>query len=99
MKKLLAERMREARRLIILQLLAQMEGRRLDLSLLGRALRDLDYETERTVLQSEVRWLERQALLQIDDARPIWGLTLTERGDQAQRGAIEEPGVARPDLP
>lgn len=99
MKKLLAERLRESRRLVILQLLAAVERRRLDRQLMSLALRDLDNETERTVLASELRWLERQALVSIDDARDNWLICLTERGDLAQRGEIEEPGVARPELP
>lgn len=95
----LDERLRQRRRLIILQLLAAMEDRRLDLSLLGMALRDMDHEMDRTVLQAEVRQLERQGLLQINSALEIWSVILTARGDQVARGVIEEPGVARPDLP
>ena len=94
----LGERLRQRRRLIILQLLAAMEDRRLDLSLLGMALRDMNHEMDRTVLQGEVRQLERQGLVQVNAALEIWSLTLTARGDQVQRGVIEEPGVARPDL-
>lgn len=99
MKKLLAERLRETRRLVILQLIAALERRRIDQQLLSLALRDLDHETERTVLQSELRWLERQGMVEISDDRPNWLICLTERGDLAQRGEIEEPGVARPALP
>ena len=99
MNKLLAERLRETKRLTILQLLASVEGRRIDLGTLGLALRDLGHETERTVLDSECRWLERQGLvlLQPTGGSPL--VVLTEKGDMAQRGAIEEPGVARPALP
>lgn len=98
MKKLLADRLREARRLLILQLVAAVESRRIDISTLGRALRDMDHTTERTLLQSELRWLERQNLVSIVELPLTWSIGLTERGDLAQRGDIEEPGVARPDL-
>lgn len=104
MKKLLADRLRESRRLLILQLVAAVERRRIDISTLGQALRDMDHVTERTLLQSELRWLERQGLV-IIEAQPstgvaaTWSISLTERGDLAQRGDIEEPGVARPELP
>lgn len=98
MKKLLADRLREARRLLILQLVAAVESRRIDISTLGRALRDMDHTTERTLLQSELRWLERQNLVSIVELPLTWSISLTERGDLAQRGDIEEPGVARPDL-
>lgn len=98
MKKLLADRLREGRRLLILQLVAAVESRRIDISTLGRALRDMDHTTERTLLQSELRWLERQNLVSIVELPLTWSIGLTERGDLAQRGDIEEPGVARPDL-
>lgn len=98
MKKLLAERLQETRRLVILTLVAAIEARRIDLNLLRLALRDLGHETERTVLQSQLRWLERQGLIAIDDDRENWLIALTERGDLAQRGEIHEPGVARPEL-
>ncbi len=99
MSKLLAQRLQEARRLIILQLIASLEARRIDLNLLRLALRDLGHETEKTVLQSELRWLGRQALIDLDERTDNWLARLTERGDLAQRGEISEPGVARPELP
>lgn len=98
MKKLLAERLQETRHLVILTLVAAIEARRIDLNLLRLALRDLGHETERTVLQSQLRWLERQGLIAIDDDRENWLIALMERGDMAQRGEIHEPGVARPEL-
>lgn len=97
--KLLAERMREAKRLIILQLLASVEGRRLDLAILALALRDLDHATDRTVLESEVRQLDRQGLVLTRTTPASLSIALTEKGDLVRLGAIEEPGVARPDLP
>ena len=98
--KLLEERLRETKRLVILRLVAALERRRIDLMTLRSALRDLGHETERDVLVSELRWLDRQSLLRLDDlAGGGLLITLTERGDMAQRGEIEEPGVARPDLP
>lgn len=100
MSKLLAERLRESKRLTILTLLGAVEGRRIDLGTLALALRDLAHETERTVLVSELRWLERQGLVRLTSVGDsLVAIELTEKGDQAQRGVIEEPGVARPALP
>lgn len=99
MKKMLAERLLETKRLTILQLLGSLEGRRIDLGTLGLALRDLGHETERTVLESELRWLERQGLVVLEETAGAPIVVLTEKGDMAQRGAIAEPGVARPALP
>lgn len=97
--KMLAERLREKKRLRILELLAQLEGRRLDLATLGLALRDLDLATDRTALESEIRQLERQGLVVTRQPAATLIIVLTERGDLVQRGDIEEPGVARPELP
>lgn len=96
---MIADRLREARRLIVLQLLAAIEGRKVDAGTLGLALRDMGHGAESTVLESELRWLERQGLVQLipTAAKPV--VALTEKGDLAQRGDIEEPGVARPALP
>ncbi len=98
--KRLEERLRETKRLTILQLIAALEPKRIDLMTLGYALRDFGQETERTVLEGEVRWMGRQGLVVIDE--PMAGVlqvSLTQRGDMAQRGEVEEPGVARPALP
>ena len=99
LKTMIADRLREARRLIVLQLLAAIEGRKVDAGTLGLALRDMGHGAESTVLESELRWLERQGLVQLipTAAKPV--VALTEKGDLAQRGDIEEPGVARPALP
>lgn len=99
MSKLMAERLRETKRLMVLQLLGAVEGRRIDFGTLGLALRDLGHETERSVLESELRWMERQALVQLTTADGWTVVSLTQKGDMARRGAIEEPGVARPELP
>lgn len=99
MSKLLAERLKETKRLTILQLLASVEGRRIDLATLGLALRDLGQPTERSVLESEIRWMDRQGLVQLVATAGAPIVALTEKGDMAQLGDIEEPGVARPALP
>lgn len=98
--KRLEERLREQLRLTILQLIGALERRRIDDATLSLALRDLGHETERPLLVSELRQLERQALVLIEDLGEGRLLVLlTERGDLARRGVIEEPGVARPALP
>lgn len=95
----LQERLRESLRLIILTLLGAVESRRVDSRTLAMALRDMGHETAREPLESELRWLERQGLVTLE--RPVAAtlvIALTEKGDQAQRGVVEEPGVARPAL-
>jgi hypothetical protein len=99
MKKTLAERLRESLRLTILQLLGELENRRIDERTLRMALRDMDRETPRDVLFSELQWMDRQGLVILNDVGMVTAtVTLTERGDLAQRGETIEPGVARPAL-
>lgn len=99
MKKTLNERLRESLRLTILQLLGELENRRLDERTLGMALRDMERETARDVLLGELLWMDRQGLVSLTNTDTYSAtVTLTERGDLAQRGETVEPGVARPAL-
>lgn len=98
MKKALEQRLRESRRLVILRLLNEMEARRLPDALLASALRDLDMEASADVLKGELSWLARQGLVTLDDTAIGQSVILTARGDEAARGVIVEPGVARPAL-
>lgn len=98
MKKMLAQRLAESRRLIILQLLNAMEARRMPDSLLASALRDMDMETTPDVLAGELAWLERQGLVNLEQTAIGQSIAITAKGDQHERGVIVEPGVARPAL-
>ncbi|PZR32280.1 hypothetical protein [Caulobacter segnis] len=99
MNKTLAERQRESRRLLILELLLQLENRHIDERTLAAALRDMDWETARDVLRSELQWMERQGLVTLKNTEAsTWSIWLTERGDLCARGETTEPGVARPAL-
>lgn len=99
MKKPLAERQRESRRLLILELLLELENRHIDERTLSAALRDMDWETARDVLRGELQWMQRQGLVTLKNTdEPIWSIWLTERGDLCARGETTEPGVARPAL-
>lgn len=99
MKKPLQERLRESLRLVILELLGELESHRLDERTMGMALRDMGRETARTVLYSELLWMERQGLIALANVDTACATaTLTERGDLCRRGETFEPGVARPAL-
>lgn len=98
MKKLLEQRLRESRRLTILQLLNAMDARRLDAGTLRLALRDLDMEIPADVLDGELAWLDRQGLVTLEIMALGQSVTITARGDQHARGVTVEPGVARPEL-
>lgn len=98
MKNTLETRLRESRRLMILQLINALEARRIDTGTLAYALRDLDMEMPADVLDGELSWLERQGLVSIDRLPIGKSVAITARGDQHARGVTVEPGVARPAL-
>ncbi len=98
MKKLLADRLRESQRLTILSLIAALERRDIDDRTLRLALRDLGQELDSTLLLGELRWMERAGVVRLQDMAAGYRAFLTEQGDLAQRGVIEVPGIARPDL-
>jgi len=97
-KNTLETRLRESRRLMILQLINALEARRIDTGTLAYALRDLDMEMPADVLDGELSWLERQGLVSIDRLPIGKSVAITARGDQHARGVTVEPGVARPAL-
>ena len=98
MKTTLEARLRESRRLMILELINALDARRIDTNTLGYALRDLTMEMPADVLDGELAWLERQGLVTVE-ALPIGkSVAITARGDQHVRGVTVEPGVARPAL-
>ncbi|MNU42696.1 hypothetical protein D3C71_314610 [compost metagenome] len=98
MKKVLEQRLRESRRLVILQLLNAMDARRMSGGLLASALRDMGMEAPADVLKGELAWLERAALVSLEDTPIGQTVTITARGDEHARGVVVEPGVARPEL-
>lgn len=99
MFKTIEERQRESLRLLILELLLQLESRHIDERTLSAALRDMDWETARDVLRGELQWIQRQGLVTLKNTEtPTWSIRLTERGDLCARGETAEPGVARPAL-
>lgn len=98
MKKVLAERLRESRRLVILDMVSRMESRSMPESMLASVLRDMNMETSPDVLKGELVWLDRQGLVALEETAIGYSITITTRGDQHARGVIAEPGVARPAL-
>lgn len=95
--KTLQERLRESLRLALLRLLAEAGGYTLNASILTAACRDLGHHEARDVIEGELDWLERRAMVVLD--RPIAGLTvatLTGRGHDVALGVVTETGIARP---
>jgi hypothetical protein len=91
-----AEYLRHDVRLVILRVLVELPAYRANSSVLTMALERFGHAATRDQVKSELRWLEEQGLLSIDDIGAVLVATLTERGGDVARGRSKVPGVARP---
>ncbi|WP_333896267.1 hypothetical protein [Brevundimonas aurantiaca] len=98
MRTTLEMRLRESRRLVILELINALQARRIDANTLAYAMRDMDMEMPADVLDGELAWLDRQGLVTVETLPVGKSIAITARGDQHVRGVTVEPGVARPAL-
>lgn len=97
--KTFAERLREDRRLVILRILAEQPGYRLNSSNLHAGLNHLSVAATRDDVLTDVHWLAEQALVQVDTVPEVPSLvlvTLTVRGRDIAEGAARVPGISRP---
>ena len=86
----------EDRRLVLLRLLAELPVYRANSSVLNMALERFGHATTRDQVRTELRWLEEQGLVSVEDMGPVLVATATERGLDVARGRAVVPGVARP---
>lgn len=86
------------RRLVILRILAEMPVYRANSSVLHSMLADWALESSRDQVRTELRWLEEQQLLTIEEAGDgaVLLATLTERGADVAAGRARVDGVKRP---
>lgn len=91
-----AEHLRQDRRLVLLRLLAELPAYRANSSVLYVALEQFGHSTTRDQVKTELRWLEEQALVVVEEAGPVLVATLRERGQDVAKGRATVPGVARP---
>ena len=84
-------------RLVILRTLSELPALRGNSSVLCSIL-DLKYghAVTRDKIKTELRWLEEQGLVQIDEAGAVLVATLRERGEDVARGRARVDGVNRP---
>ncbi|RLM23652.1 hypothetical protein BIY29_10140 [Brenneria alni] len=88
--------LREDRRLVILRILSELPGYRANSSLIYSALVQFGHSPSRDQVKSELRWLEEQGLVSIEDVGPVLVATETERGADVAAGRATVPGVKRP---
>jgi len=87
------ERITEARRLEVLQLLAETPGYEAGETLIFRAM---TVGTSADQLVSDLAWLDEQGLVSLSDVSGVRLAKITQRGLDVAHGLSRVPGVARP---
>jgi hypothetical protein len=94
-----ADHLREDRRLVILRLLSDEAGYRMNSSNLHAGLHHLAVAASRDDVITDLHWLKDQSLVICDPVPEVPNLylvTLTARGADVARGNAHVPGVSRP---
>ncbi len=93
-----ADFLSEDRRLVILRILTEMPSYRANSSVLHTVLQEWGHEPTRDQVKGELRWLEEQRLVQLDDVADgaVLLAKLTERGADVAAGRARVDGVKRP---
>jgi len=91
-----SEYLRRDIRLVLLRVLVEMPEYRANSSVLTMALERYGHAVTRDQVKTELRWLEEQGLLKVEDVGPVLVATLSERGADVARGRAQVPGIARP---
>lgn len=87
----------EDRRLVILRLLAELPMYKANSSVLHSALASWGHDPSRDQVRGELRWLEEQGLITVEDiANGVLLATLAERGQDVAAGRAYVDGVKRP---
>lgn len=90
------EFLRKDIRLVTLRLLSEMPAYRSNSSVLTAALESYGHAVSRDQVKTELRWLEEQGLVTVDDMDTVLVATLTERGGDVASGRASVPGVKKP---
>ncbi|GHU08330.1 hypothetical protein AGMMS50225_06770 [Betaproteobacteria bacterium] len=88
--------LRADRRLVMLRILAEMPAYRSNSSIISGMLEKLGHGVSRDVVRTDLRWLEEQGQVEIDEAGPVLVVTLTDRGGDVAAGRATVDGIARP---
>lgn len=96
MKPNYAEFLQQDQRLVILRILAELPSYRTNSSVLVTLLGNFGHSPSRDKVKTELRWLEEQGLLSVEDVGDVYVATLNERGADVAAGRASVPGVKRP---
>ncbi|MGE4545828.1 MAG: hypothetical protein AB7D06_17185 [Pedobacter sp.] len=83
-------------RLIILRTLAEDQGYSMNESVLQEVLGMFGHAVSRDRVKTELRWLEEQGLVTVENVVGIMVAKLTPRGADVASGAAKVDGVKRP---
>ncbi len=83
-------------RLVCLRILADLPGYRSNSSVISNLLDQFGHAVTRDQTKTELRWLEEQGLVSIEDTGSVLVATLKERGQDVAAGRATVDGVARP---
>lgn len=91
-----ADFLREDQRLVMLRFLSEMPSYSSNSSVIYQALTRYGHAPSRDQIKSELRWLEEQGLVTVEDIETVLVARLTERGSDVAAGRAIVPGVKRP---
>lgn len=94
--KTLQQLLTEDRRLVILRALSEVPANRSNSSTLTDVLKMWGHDVSRDYVRTQLRWLEEQLLVTVEDLDGVLVVTLTERGHDVATGAAVVDGVKKP---
>ncbi|MEI7036449.1 ArsR family transcriptional regulator [Fulvimonas yonginensis] len=99
MTKTFAERLREDRRLVMLRLLSEQPGYRMNSSNLHAGLHHLAVAATRDDVATDLHWLKDQGMVLLEpvpEVPSLYLVTITARGGDVAAGHANVPGISRP---
>lgn len=91
-----ADFIREDMRLVILRVLVEMPSYTANSSILYTLLQRYGHNPTRDQVKTELRWLEEQGLVTIEDVNDLLIGRITERGTDVVSARAIVPGVKKP---
>ncbi|MFA7238733.1 MAG: hypothetical protein WC091_01365 [Sulfuricellaceae bacterium] len=83
-------------RLVALRILSEMPGFKANSSVICTLLDQFGHTATRDQTKTELRWLEENGLVAIEEAGSVLVATLKERGHEVAEGRAKVDGVAKP---
>lgn len=96
MKQTYSQLVTEQARLVILRVLTELNGYTSNNSIITDLLKAWGVQLSHDQTKTQLRWLEEQGLVTIEDINGVLIATLTERGEDVAKGLATVDGVKRP---